>query len=725
MNTVAFERYAPFIQKYIYAKGWVDLRDVQAEACEAILDTTYHVIIASGTASGKTEAAFFPILTLLDHNPSNSVGVIYISPLKALINDQFERLQDLLINNNIPVWPWHGDISQSVKRKAIKVSKGILQITPESLEAMLLNHPETAKEMFWDLRFVVIDEIHALMGSDRGLQVLCLLQRLEEMINKTPRRIGLSATLNDYEPAMRFLALGSKINQVIPLGIKSQKRTISIGINYFDCTTIQEPNEAHSDDYFNFIYNISHDKKCLIFANSRNATEAVIAQLKIIAEKRKEKDVFFVHHGSVSSFLRHDTEHKLRDSSDPVVTAATLTLELGIDIGDLDLIIQIGAPHSCSSFVQRLGRSGRKTGKSRMLFVDEYKPFQDNVFARIPWNLLQTIAIIQLYVEERWVEPFILKSKPFSLLAHQTLSILYDYNELTPSELVKKILNLAVFKNRIELEEYKTILKFMVHEQILQILDGKFIIGLNGEKIVNHRSFYATFESTEGYHVISKNGEIGTLDFSPMVGNEFMLAGVSWRVTEVDEVHKKIYVIQANNIKFTKWMSSGVDIHDCIVKKMRQILQISTTYKYLQPETLDILQRIRKEIAITNICVNSLYTLHEGEYILCPWCGTKTLDTIWRLLCNSLKTALKIKNVDSMSSFCLIIESELPLEEFISTLKAKATTVDVNDYNAILEPNESPIVDKYDYLIPEELRKKAFLYNEADLPTAIDILKNL
>lgn len=178
MSKTAFERYAPFIQEYIYRKNWKDLREVQVEACSAILDTDDHVIIASGTASGKTEAAFFPVLTKLHENPAKSIGVIYISPLKALINDQFERLNGLLEESHIPVWPWHGDIPQSIRKRALKERQGVLQITPESLESMLMRHPGDAARLFSDLRFVVIDEIHAFMGTDRGLQVLCLLSRL-------------------------------------------------------------------------------------------------------------------------------------------------------------------------------------------------------------------------------------------------------------------------------------------------------------------------------------------------------------------------------------------------------------------------------------------------------------------------------------------------------------------------------------------------------------------
>ena len=418
--TSAFERYAPFIQEYIFRKKWKDLREVQVEACEEILDTDHHLIIASGTASGKTEAAFFPVLTVLDQNPSKSIGVVYIGLLKALINDQFRRLNDLLEEVDLPVWSWHGDVSSSQKKKALKEARGVLQITPESLEALVMRHPEDAKRLFSDLRFIIIDEIHALMGQDRGLQVLCLINRLEKLTGCKPRRIGLSATLNDYEPATRFLAAGSDVIATA-VGISAQKRRLSLCIENFDIPQDECSAKSALAEYNSFLYDACHKQKCLIFTNSRANAEKTIGDLKKEAEKRGEPDVFYVHHGSISASLRQEAEEALKENDGPTVAAATLTLELGIDIGDLDSTFQIGAPFTCSSFVQRLGRSGRRTGKSKMLFINlnEQEESADPLDA-MPWDLLRSIAIIRLYLDKRWVEPFETKKKPYSLLAHQS-----------------------------------------------------------------------------------------------------------------------------------------------------------------------------------------------------------------------------------------------------------------------------------------------------------------
>ena len=211
-----FYRYAPFIQDYIFRSGWKTLRGVQNAAGDAIFNTKDNVLLTASTASGKTEAAFFPILTLLDEEPSQSVGILYIAPLKALINDQFGRLNELCEEAGIPVYRWHGDVSQSHKRKLLRKPSGILQITPESLESLMINKHMEIPSLFGDLRFVVIDEIHSLLRGDRGMQTFCLIERMCRLAGCDPRRIGLSATIGNPEEAGKFLAAGSGRPTVIP-----------------------------------------------------------------------------------------------------------------------------------------------------------------------------------------------------------------------------------------------------------------------------------------------------------------------------------------------------------------------------------------------------------------------------------------------------------------------------------------------------------------------------
>ena len=190
-----FERFPDFIQEFIYAHSWENLRGVQIAAAKTIFDTDHDLLLTSSTASGKTEAALFPILTELYHSPAKSIGVLYVAPLKSLINDQFSRIDELLDESGIRVTHWHGDVAASHKTKLLQTPEGILQITPESLESMLINRSNDIVRLFCDLRYVIIDEIHTLTGTDRGNQIICQLSRIERLIGHRPRRIGLSATV--------------------------------------------------------------------------------------------------------------------------------------------------------------------------------------------------------------------------------------------------------------------------------------------------------------------------------------------------------------------------------------------------------------------------------------------------------------------------------------------------------------------------------------------------
>ncbi|HEY9797362.1 MAG TPA: DEAD/DEAH box helicase, partial [Leptolyngbyaceae cyanobacterium] len=309
MSQQPFDRLAPFIQEYIYTHDWTELRPVQVEACRVIFDTEAHLLLAAGTASGKTEAAFLPVLTLLHEKPSSTVGVLYIGPIKALINDQFERLNDLLKEADIPVWAWHGDVSQSRKNKLIKDHNGVLQITPESLESLLINKKNELVRLFGDLQFIIIDEIHAFMGSERGCQILCQLARISRIVQNEPRRIGLSATLGDYSLAEEWLRSGTQASVITP-EIKGGQRKVQLALEHFylskELGTKEEVSplnrketrkELVNSSYYQYIFDNSKSRKCLIFANNRADVELVIANLRQIAEAEGLPDIYHVHHG--------------------------------------------------------------------------------------------------------------------------------------------------------------------------------------------------------------------------------------------------------------------------------------------------------------------------------------------------------------------------------------------------------------------------------------------
>ena len=227
-----FDLFPDYIKEYIYSHSWQELRSVQIAAARTLLQTNNNLLLTSSTASGKTEAAFFPILSRLHEDPSSTIGVLYIAPLKSLINDQFERLQELLDQSAVKVTHWHGDVGQSQKTGLLQKPEGILQITPESLESMLINRPNDIIRLFGDLRYIVIDEIHTLMGSDRGNQIICQISRICRIINRSPIRIGLSATLGDTKMAAEWLSAGSGRATDVPI-IEEGKIKWRIGLEHF------------------------------------------------------------------------------------------------------------------------------------------------------------------------------------------------------------------------------------------------------------------------------------------------------------------------------------------------------------------------------------------------------------------------------------------------------------------------------------------------------------
>lgn len=707
MSKHVFHKLAPFIQEYIYNHNWTELCSVQIAASEVIFDTDAHLLITAGTAAGKTEAAFLPVLTTLHNQPVTTIGAIYIGPIKALINDQFERLNDLVKEANIPIWHWHGDVSQSRKNRLLKNPTGILQITPESLEGLLIRKHNDLIRLFGNLRFVIIDEIHAFMGSERGYQILCQLARLEKLTQNHPRRIGLSATLGDYSLAEEWLSSGTD-KRVITPQIEQEKRKIHLAVEHFAIDQVDAIN-----DYNRYIFNLSKARKCLIFANNRSQTESIIASLRQIAQTAGLPDIYHVHHGSISASLRGAAENAMRDLI-PAVTAATLTLELGIDIGQLERVIQLEAPFSVASFLQRLGRSGRRGEPADMRFVcAESDLLAVSLPEQIPWQLLQCIAIIQLYLEARWIEPIQPIKYPLSLLYHQTMSILAALGELSPAALAKQVLSLPPFTD-ISKEDYQQLLRYLLDIDHIQLTEsGKLIIGLAGEKVISKFQFYAVFPDSEEYTVKSDALEIGSILTPSPVGTQFGLAGRTWEVLEVDFKRKTIFVKQVAGSATSSWRGGIGSIHPRILQRMRQVLVEDLTYSYLQKNARNRLQQARHLAKQVNLEKNILVHEEDNCYIF-PWLGTRAYRTLERWLNYFCREALEIRSITGVSPYFLTVKLDKNktanlYNEIISLCDRNITTQD------LVAAGEVPKIQKYDEYIPPTLLRKAFATDYLDI----------
>ena len=769
-----FDRYAPFIQDFIYDHDWEGLRSIQVAAADAIFNTDDHVLLTASTASGKTEAAFFPILTLFDEDPPASIGALYIGPLKALINDQFLRLGDLCEEAHIPVWHWHGDVAASHKRKLMKEPSGILQITPESLEALLMHKHAAVPRLFGDLRFVVIDEVHSLLRGDRGGQTLCLIERLSRMAGVDPRRIGLSATIGDPEHVGSFLASGTGRGCIIPR-FEEPRRTWRLSMEHFyitgpqaterardefsqggaagalradgtiaadvvaveridsaghggtdDAVTIPRVDErallaaddrapADADPGIGYIFERTRGAKCLVFVNSREEAEAVCTMLRAYCEANREPDRFLIHHGNLSSAIRETAEDVMRDDERLDTTVTTATLELGIDIGRLERAFQIDAPFTVSSFLQRMGRTGRRGSPPEMHFVmrEEQPEPRTTMPETIPWKLLQGIALVELYREEKWVEPPRLDRLPYSLLYHQTMATLASTGELSPAALASRVLTLSYF-HRVSADDFRILLRHLIEtDHIEQTEGGGLIVGLAGERYTTSFKFYAVFQENEEFTVRSESAELGTIVNPPPPGERIAIAGACWVVEEVDWKRHLVYCTQVKGRVPAYFGDCPGDIHTHVLERMRRVLATHETYPYLLANARARLAQARRTAELSGAAAEPLINLGGDTWVLIPWLGSYAFLALERLIKIKCAKELGISGVDASRPYFLQFKMKADAETFFRVLADEADALE--DPIELVYPSEVPYFDKYDELLPAELVRKGFAEGVLDV----------
>lgn len=724
MQSSAFSRLSPFIREYIYKHNWDGLRSIQEEACRVIFDTDDHLILASGTATGKTEAAFLPVLTLLEQDPPASVGVLYIAPMKALINDQFYRLSDLMEESGIPLCHWHGDVPQSKKRRFLNNPGGVLQITPESLEAMLITRVQDLVRVFGDLRFIVIDEMHAFMSAERGLQVLCQLSRLQRYINKEPRRIGLSATLGDYELPAAWLSAGTGKNVSIPQATAGSQR-IRLSVEHFNREFYDSDANLFEHPCIKYMYERTLNKKAIIFGNGRPTPDAAITAIRHQARKHGTPDIYHVHHGAISSTLREAAEQDMKNSEGPVVIGATVTMELGIDIGRLERVFQIGSPISVASFVQRLGRTGRRGEPPEMWFVNcERDPNQSSdPLQAIPWYLIKTIAIIQLYLEERFIEPPKILRYSMSMLYHQIMSVTAAAGEITIPALIDAVRNLPPFYS-VEPDDILYMIYDLIEKDHLQPMDqGGLIIGLAGEKIVNNYEFYAVFPDEEEWIVMHESQKIGHVEEIHYAGEQITVAGFNWLVIGIDAKRLNIFVKpMPENLRYF-WPGDRALTHDRILQRMRKVLTEDSIYPYLGPNAVKRLQEGRKLALEKGFDKYNVINLDNGLVGILPWLGHRNFRTLKNILTHYMKLNQATRQIGSNGCFYMILDSNKLQAKQLLNLIGEVFNNEINPYDFLQEDRIRPEkknyeykVPKYDRFVPDLLLKKQLIMDYIDIP---------
>lgn len=745
------------IQRWIFNQGWHGLREVQAKAIAPILSGQTDVLISAATAAGKTEAFFLPACSAIAHQ-DKGVGILYISPLKALINDQYRRLQGLAELLDMQVTPWHGDSLQSKKKQQKKSPSGIILITPESLESLMIRDAGWVKQAFGELKYIVIDEFHAFLGSERGQHLLSLLTRLEHVAGRLDApipRVALSATLGNLETVPLSLRPNNALPCVI---IEDTDSTSSVKVqlkgyvqhsqirkaaqsNDNDAETDSKSNSATDESFAgiglesvsidsneskdtnsqNTGFQIAYDAQTqictdlyrfcrggnhLIFANSRARTELIATMLSEKCEHNVVPNEFFPHHGSLAKEWREGLEQRLQKDDLPTTAVCTMTLELGIDIGKVDSVVQVTAPHSVSSLRQRLGRSGRRGGSSvlRMLIIEKQIDVDTSLVDRLRLELVQSMAMIRLLIASRWFEPADTSLYHFSTLLHQVLATIGQWGGIRADQIYTLLCRQGPFQ-KITPAHFKSLLAQMGAMQLItQLGNQQLVLGIVGERIVGHYTFYAVFKTSEEYRLVAGSKTLGTLPITTMlIPKQYLIfGGRRWQVADMDMDKKVVYVIAAKGGGVPPaFDSGGMSIHDRVRQEMYDILSSGDYRISVGDKKIDFADKTARELFKESIeTFNRCQLRHrpiidqDGNTYIFMWRGDKVVNTLIAIL--------MLHNYDIESYAGVIRVNKVDSVQITRFLQALASNP-IPFATELAESVPNKIIEKFDEYLPEDL----------------------
>jgi ATP-dependent Lhr-like helicase len=721
--STSFLRLHEGVRRWIWERQWDSLHDVQEAAISAILDRRGDVIISAATASGKTEAAFLPICSELAEDARGSVRAIYVGPLKALINDQFARLEQLCEALDIPVHRWHGDVNATRKRAALNDPSGILLITPESLEALFVNHGTKLHRLFQRLDHVVIDELHAFIGAARGRQLQSQLHRLESLLDRRITRIGLSATLGDMSLAAEYLrpGHGSEV-QVIVSAASGQELKIQVrgylvhkpiapAVDLDDAAD-EEPVDR-PDEVAAHLYKVLRGGNHLVFANARVDVETLADRLRRDCERAHVPNEFHPHHGGLARELRHDVETRLKEGGAPLTVVCTSTLEMGIDIGSVQSVAQVGPPPSVAVLRQRLGRSGRR-GEAAVLraYIEEGVLEPTSLLSsELRVSLVETIAMVQLLVA-RWCEPSNDDALHLSTLVQQLLSTIAQYGGLGAPEAWSVLCDRGPF-GRVDRRLFAEFLRSLAAtDLIVQEPDGTLLLGVRGEKLVNHYSFYSAFVTPEEYRIVTGGRALGSMTTAP---NErttrfLIFAGRRWRVLSIDHDQRVIDVVPASagNAKHTGGGGGWFDVHDRVRTEMMALYTERDEPVFIDAVARRFLGEGRQNFTRRALATERLILFGEDVVVL-PWRGSRVVQTLGHLL------AVRGCQVSADGFQVAIHKSQV---ETVRRCLADIASAPLPDAAEVVAELRAPPAEKFDGYLTESLRRTELRYRALDLPGA-------
>lgn len=596
-----FEQLHPVIQHHVVnTLGWGELRPLQSEAIAPLLAGDDALLLAP-TAGGKTEAALFPLLTRMAEGGWRGTSVLYVCPLRALLNNLEPRIRTYTAWLGRTTGLRHGDTARSERQRLAIDHPDILLTTPESLEAMLVSTTIDPRIVLADVRAVVVDEVHAFAGDDRGWHLLAVLERVAKLVGRPLQRVGLSATVGNPEDLLGWLQ-----------GTGRRTRTASV-VNPVSESVSSAP-EIELDfvgsiaNAAKIIATLHQGEKRLVFANSRANVEQLASVLRQLGTET------FVSHSSLAVGERRRAEQAFAEARNCVIVS-TSTLELGIDVGDLDRVIQIGAPDTVASFLQRLGRTGRRPGTRRsMLFLAT----TDN-------ELIRAAALLILW-SEGYVEPMVAPPVPRHVLAQQLLASALQDHQVGRNTWAKPFEGLGLA----QAGEVEAITSWMLEKGHLDEDSGMLFVGPEAERVYGHRHFMevlSIFSSAPQFTIVHGRREIGTVDPYVLIrkvqGPRVIgLAGQGWLVGSIDWSRRRVYVEPSDISGAARWVSVGQPAAWELVQAERRVhLGVEPSGVQLTRRAQDQLPIARAEFAHRVDTECTVVTTEDGRTRWWTWAG--------------------------------------------------------------------------------------------------------
>jgi ATP-dependent helicase Lhr and Lhr-like helicase len=647
----SFSRLSKRLQQGIIDKlGWKSLRGVQEDTIPAILDGN-NAIIQAATAGGKTEAAFLPILSIIHEEGLAPLSAIYISPIRALLNNQEYRLKKLGSLIGVEAFKWHGEVYSGDKKHFKNDPEHILATTPESLEVLLMNGSKPCSSLFENMRFIVIDEIHYFAGNDRGIQLMSIIERIQQYSRFDIQRIGLSATIGNPSDLLNWMQGSSNRNQSWIQPDSNSKRKTKLFVRHIDDWSDEELSRK--------VIPVVKQQKSLFFADSRSIAEKIANTINDLGVKSR------LHHSSISKVQREQTETLLQRESELMVSC-TSTMELGIDVGDLDVILQYNAPNTVSSFLQRLGRTGRREGRAA-----HYEFLTVNKEA-----LLRSISLIEL-AREKWVESVRFSTKSYHVLIQQIFSTVKENQGASLKQLMNLLKERINFSNISE-SNFLQFLHELVKNNYLLIVDGIYFLSDELEERFARKNFLdlcSVFETAKEFTVKYQNREIGTLDswFIQVYYKEnepflFVLNGNVWKALELDKYRFIIHVIEAEKGAIPVWQGTSQKTSYDIARKILKVLSSHDNYPYIDHNASQRLKEYRTDFQYFGMKPGNIVIEEESKgFTLHTFAGDEANFTFATLLKHY--TGAEVKSNYQNVKFKLEGYSYIHLERIIEEIK--------------------------------------------------------